>query len=194
MNKYAMVIGTAFVLVTVFSAVTLGLTIDMYQAFAETENKIVPGDNLLIEEVRIPPIHGTGEHTVTIVLNVSNPTRLDIWVYSIEFSLFMLNKSTMAVLSQGLPPDQFFVLAGGSSDYDLPEFFIPSGGSSLLESKLTIRTQPKLAVLNTTDPDDGLYRPFVDADMRYEVTNLNLPVTVRGILFFDPFGVEPYEG
>ncbi|MCJ2512369.1 MAG: hypothetical protein LN409_03325, partial [Candidatus Thermoplasmatota archaeon] len=90
MNKYATVIGIGFILVSVFSAVTLAITVDTYGAFAETKAKIVPPTNLYIEEVRVPPIYTQDEDVrVTILLSVNNPTSLDIQVYSIEFSIWM---------------------------------------------------------------------------------------------------------
>ena len=60
MNKYARVIGIAFVLVTVFSASTLVLTVDMYQAVADTKLRLTPfSGNIYISEIRIPPIYST---------------------------------------------------------------------------------------------------------------------------------------
>jgi len=193
MNKYATVIGIGFILVSVFSAVTLAMTVDMYGAFAETKAKIVPPTNIYIEEVRVPPIYNLDEAIrVTILLNVNNPTRLDIQVYSIEFSIWMFNKSTSEHVGNRQAIDQFYVFSGGSSDYDHPDFLIPSGGQAVLESWLTVTTPLKIAVLNTTDPDDGLYRPLVYADMRYEVVDLGAPITIRGLSYFEPLGVDPY--
>lgn len=194
MNKYATVIGIGFILVSVFSAVTLAMTVDMYGAFAETKIKIVPPTNIYIEEVRVPPIYNLDEAIrVTILLNVNNPTRLDIQVYSIEFSIWMFNKSTSEHVGNRQAIDQFYVFSGGSSDYDHPDFLIPSGGQAVLESWLTVTTPLKIAVLNTTDPDDGMYRPLVYADMRYEVVDLGVPITVRGMSYFEPLGVDPYD-
>lgn len=193
MNKYATVIGVGFILVSVFSAVTLAMTVDVYGAFAETKAKIVPPTNLYIKEVRVPPIYSLDEDIrVTILLNVNNPTRLDIQVYSIEFSIWMFNKSTAVHVGNLQAMEQFYVFSGGSSDYDHPDFLIPSGGQAVLESWLTVTTPLKIAVLNTTDPDDGRYRPFVVADMRYEVVDLGVLITVRGLSYFDQLGVDPY--
>ncbi|MCK4455753.1 MAG: hypothetical protein KAU99_05340 [Thermoplasmata archaeon] len=194
MNKYAAVIGIAFILVTVFSAATLALTVDMYGAFAETKNKITPWEgNVRIEEVRIPPISGTDEEVrVTIILNVSNPTRLDIWVYNIEFSIHMFNKSTMIDVGNPQAQDQFYVLSGGFFTYDDPDYLVPSGGNALLESSLTVTSSLKIAILNNTD--GGKYRPLVLADMRYEVVDVDKRVVLRGISYFDPSGVDPYVG
>lgn len=194
MNKYATVIGIGFILVSVFSAVTLAMTVDMYGAFAETRTKIVPPTNIYINEVRVPPIYSLDENIrVTILLSVNNPTRLDIQVYSIEFSIWMFNRSTTEHIGNRQAMEQFYVFTGGSSDYDHPDFLIPSGGQAVLESWLTVTTPPKIAVLNTTDPDDGTYRPFVSADMRYEVVDIGIPVTVRGLSYFEPLGVDPYD-
>jgi len=193
MNKYATVIGIGFILVSVFSAVTLAMTVDMYGAFAETKAKIVPPTNIYIKEVRVPPIYSLDENIrVTILLSVNNPTRLDIQVYSIEFSIWMFNKSTAVHVGNRQAMEQFYVFSGGSSDYDHPDFLIPSGGQAVLESWLTVTTPLKIAVLNTTDPDDGMYRPLVYADMRYEVVDLGVPITVRGMSYFEPLGVDPY--
>jgi hypothetical protein len=196
MNKYATVIGIAFILVTVLSSITLALTVDMYGAFTETQNKITPWEgNVRIEEVRIPPIHGMGESVrVTILVNVSNPTRLDIWVYNIEFSLFMFNRSTAEFIGNFQTMEQFYVLAGGSSDYTDSAFTIPAGSYSVLESSLTVSTSVKLAILNTTDPIDGKYRPYVDADLRYEAVDLGILVPVHGIFYWNQDGVDPYVG
>lgn len=193
MNKYATVIGIGFILVSVFSALTLAMTVDMYGAFAETKAKIVPPTNIYIKEVRVPPIYNLDEDIrVTILLSVNNPTRLDIQVYSIEFSIWMFNKSTSEHVGNRQAMDQFYVFSGGSSDYNHPDFLIPSGGQAVLESWLTVTTPLKIAVLNTTDPDDGMYRPLVYADMRYEVVDLGVPITVRGMSYFEPLGVDPY--
>ena len=194
MNKYATVIGIGFILVSVFSAVTLAMTVDMYGALAETKIKIVPPTNIYIKEVRVPPIYSLDENIrVTILLSVNNPTRLDIQVYSIEFSIWMFNESTMEHRGGNRQAmDQFYVHSGGSSEYDHPDFLIPSGGQAVLESWLTVTTPLKIAVLNTTDPYDGLYRPLVYADMRYEVVDLGVPITVRGLSYFEPLGVDPY--
>ena len=193
MNKYATVIGIGFILVSVFSAVTLAMTVDMYGAFAETKTKIVPPTNIYIKEVRVPPIYSLDENIrVTILLSVNNPTRLDILVYSIEFTIWMFNKSTMEHVEYRQAIEQFYVHSGGSSDYDHPDFLIPSGGQAVLESWLTVTTPLKIAVLNTTDPDDGMYRPLVYADMRYEVVDLGVPITVRGLSYFRELGVDPY--
>lgn len=193
MNKYATVIGIGFILVSVFSAVTLAMTVDMYGAFAETKTKIVPPTNIYIKEVRVPPIYSLDENIrVTILLSVNNPTRLDIQVYSIEFSIWMFNESTAEHVGSPQAMEQFYVHSGGSSDYDHPDFLIPSGGQAVLESWLTVTTPPKIAVLNTTDPDDGRYRPLVSADMRYEVVDLGVPITIRGLFYFEPLGVDPY--
>ena len=194
MNKYATVIGIGFILVSVFSAVTLAMTVDMYGAFAETKAKIVPPTNLSIKEVRVPPIYNLDEDIrVTILLSVNNPTRLDIQVYSIEFTIWMFNKSTAEHVGHPLAMEQFYVHSGGSSDYDHPDFLIPSGGQAVLESWLTVTTPLKIAVLNTTDPDDGRYRPLVYADLRYEVVDIGVPITVRGLSYFEPLGVDPYD-
>lgn len=194
MNKYATVIGIGFILVSVFSAVTLVMTVDVYGAFAETKAKIVPPTNIYIKEVRVPPIYSLDENIrATILLSVNNPTRLDIQVYSIEFTIWMFNKSTMEHVGHPQAMEQFYVHSGGSSDYDHPDFLIPSGGQAVLESWLTVTTPLKIAVLNTTDPDDGMYRPLVYADMRYEVADLGIPITVRGLSYFEPLGVDPYD-
>ncbi len=194
MNKHATVIGIGFILVSVFSAVTLAMTVDMYGAFAETKAKIVPPTNIYIKEVRVPPIYNLDENIrATILLSVNNPTRLDIQVYSIEFTIWMFNKSTMEHVGHPQAMEQFYVHSGGSSDYDHPDFLIPSGGQAVLESWLTVTTPLKIAVLNTTDPDDGMYRPLVYADMRYEVADLGIPITVRGLSYFEPLGVDPYD-
>lgn len=193
MNKYAMVIGTAFVLVTVFSAVTLVLTVDMYQAFTETKNEITPQKgNIFIKDVRVPPISGTPEEVrVTILVEVNNPTRLDIWVYNIEFTLFMFNETTEGNIGNPQAMEQSYVRVGGFFREGDPDYLVPSGENATLESSLAVTSPLNIAVLNTTDAQ-GKYRPFVSADLRYEVVDLDLLVTVRGIYFYGQ--VDPYEG
>ena len=195
MNKHATVIGIAFILVAVFSAITLVLTVDKYGAFAETKTKIVPPTNVYIKEVRVPPIYSMNEDVrVTILVEVNNPSRLDLWVYNSEFSLYMFNRTTMANIGNFQAMEPYYVMVGGFFRYDDPDYLVPSGRNATLESSLAVTTQYKLAILNTTDPDDGKYYPFVYADLRYEIVDLDILVPVHGLSYFNPLGVDPYLG
>ncbi len=196
MNKYATVIGIAFILVAVFSAVTLALTVDRYGAFAETKNEITVGSgNVYIKEVRVPPVYNMDEVVrVTILVEVNNPSRLDIWVYNIEFSLYMFNRTTMAYRDSYQVMEPYYVMVGGFFRYNDPAYLVPSGGNATLESSLAVTSPYKLAILNTTDPDDGKYRPLVYADLRYEIVDLDALVPVHGLRYFDTEGVDPYLG
>ncbi|MFQ6106276.1 MAG: hypothetical protein ACE5QF_01615 [Thermoplasmata archaeon] len=195
MNRYALVIGVAFVLVTVFSATTLALTVDTYQAFTDARIKLTPSaGNIYIKEVRIPLINSLDTDVrVTILVEVNNPTRLDVWVYNIEFQLWMLNESTMGNIGNPQAMEQSYVWTGGFFRYDDPDYFVPSGGNATLLSSLTVTSRPKLEALNKTDAQ-GRYYPFIRADMRYNVVDLDIAVPVHGIYFFSTTGVEPYEG
>ncbi len=196
MNKHATVIGIAFILVAVFSSITLVLTVDRYGAFAETKNEITPEEgNVYIKEVRVPPIYSMNEDVrVTVLVEVNNPTRLDIWVYNIEFSLYMFNRTTMANIGNFQAMEPYYVMVGGFFRYDDPNYLVPSGTNATLESSLAVTTSYKLAILNTTDPDDGKYYPFVSADLRYEIVDLDILVPVHGLSYFNTLGVDPYLG
>ena len=97
MNKLTQVIGVAFVLVAVFSAVTLAMTLDRYNAVADARIKLSwQSGNMWISEIQIPRINGTDSSvTVTVLIEVNNPTRVDIWVYNVEFTLWMYNESNL---------------------------------------------------------------------------------------------------
>ena len=90
--------------------------------------------------------------------------------------------------------EPYYVMAGGFFRYDDPDYLVPSGRNATLESSLAVTTQYKLAILNTTDPDDGKYYPFVYADLRYEIVDLDILVPVHGLSYFNPLGVDPYLG
>ena len=196
MNKYARIIGIAFVLVTVFSASTLVLTVDMYQAVADTKLRLTPfSGNMYISEIRIPPIYSTETPArVTLLIEFENPSRLDVWVYNIEFSLYMFNETTMRTMGDPQTLQEAYVWLGGFFRFEDPDYFIPSGGNTTLYAFLTVTNPNNIRVLNTTD-GLGLYHPLVLADLRYTIVDVDMPVTVRGISRFwgEGQGVEPYE-
>lgn len=195
MNRLTQVIGVAFILVAVFSAVTLALTLDRYNAVADARIKLSRQEgNMWISEVQIPRINGTDSPvTLTVLIEVNNPTRVDIWIYNVEFTLWMFNESNLDRINNPQVLGESYVGIGGFNRFDVPVDFIPSGGSGTVMANLTVRHPDKIEVLNTTD-SEGKYNPLVTADLRYLIEIVDDRVTVRGFSYFNPLGVDPYEG
>lgn len=194
MNKYARIIGIAFVFVTVLSASTLALTVETYQAVADAQLRLRPPDNIYVSEIRIPPIYDLDTPArVTLLIEFRNPSRLDVWVYNIEFSLYMFNETTMQNMGDPQILQEAYVWLGGFFRFEDPDYFVPSGGNATLYAYLTVTNPNNIRVLNTTDTL-GLYHPLVTVDLRYTIVDVDIPVTIRGIYYFSQQGVEPYEG
>lgn len=195
MNRLNQVIGIAFILVAVFSAATLALTLDRYNAVADARVKLTWWTgNMWISEVRIPRINGTDSAvTVTVLVEVNNPTRVDIWIYNIEFTLWMFNESNLDRMNDPQVMGESYVGIGGFNRFDIPVDFIPSGGSGTVVANLTVRHPDKIDILNAID-SEGKYNPLVSADVRYLIEIVDDRVTVRGLQYFNPLGVDPYEG
>jgi hypothetical protein len=195
MNRLTQVIGVAFILVAVFSAVTLAMTLDRYNAVSEARIKLSgQSGNMWISEVQIPRISGTDSPvTLTVLIEVNNPTRVDIWIYNVEFTLWMFNESNLDRMNNPQVLGESYVGIGGFNKFDFPVDFIPSGGNGTVMANLTVRHPDRIEVLNTTDPE-GKYNPLVTADLRYLIEIVDDRVTVRGLSYFNPLGVDPYEG
>lgn len=194
MNKLAQVIGIAFILVAVFSAVTLALTLDRYNAIADARVKLTWwSGNMWISDVQIPRINGTDSPvTVTVLIEVNNPTRIDIWVYNVEFTLWMFNETNLDRMNDPQVLGESYVGIGGFNRFDVPVDFIPSGESRTVVANITVRSPDKIDILNAID-SEGKYNPLVSADVRYLIEIVDDRVTVRGLQYFNPFGVDPYE-
>lgn len=194
MNKLAQVIGIAFILVAVFSAVTLALTLDRYNAIADARVKLTWwSGNMWISDVQIPRINGTDSPvTVTVLIEVNNPTRIDIWVYNVEFTLWMFNETNLDRMNDPQVLGESYVGIGGFNRFDVPVDFIPSGESRTVVANITVRSPDKIDILNALD-SEGKYNPLVSADVRYLIEIVDDRVTVRGLQYFNPFGVDPYE-
>ncbi|MFQ5909402.1 MAG: hypothetical protein ACE5IJ_01620 [Thermoplasmata archaeon] len=195
MNKLARVIGAAFVLVTVFSAVTLASTMYMYQAVAKTRQELTAySGNIWIKGIQIPPINGTDEVVrVTLLIEFSNPTSLDVWIYNIEFSLFMFNESTMGNIGNPQVMDQAYVWVGGFFTTDDPDYFVPSGGNATLKAFLAVTSPSRISVLNTTDAS-GKYHPLVIGDLRFTIVEVDMAVAVHDLYYYSVAGVDPHDG
>lgn len=195
MNRLTQVIGIAFVLVAVFSAATLALTLDRYSAVADARVKLTWWTgNMWISDVQIPRINGTDSAvTVSVLVEVNNPTRVDIWIYNVEFALWMFNETNLDRMNDPLVLAESYVGIGGFNRFDVPVDFIPSGGSRTVIANLTVRHPDKIEILNTLD-SEGKYNPLVNVDVRYLIEMVDDRVTVRGLQYFNPLGVDPYEG
>lgn len=194
MNKLAQVIGIAFILVAVFSAVTLALTLDRYNAIADARVKLTWwSGNMWISDVQIPRINGTDSPvTVTVLIEVNNPTRIDIWIYNVEFTLWMFNETNLDRMNDPQVLGESYVGIGGFNRFDVPVDFIPSGESGTVVANITVRNPDKIDILNAID-SEGKYNPLVSADVRYLIEIVDDRVTVRGLQYFNPLGVDPYE-
>lgn len=194
MNKLAQVIGIAFILVAVFSAATLALTLDRYNAIADARVKLTWwSGNMWISDVQIPRINGTDSPvTVTVLIEVNNPTRIDIWVYNVEFTLWMFNETNLDRMNDPQVLGESYVGIGGFNRFDVPVDFIPSGESGTVLANITVRNPDKIDILNAID-SEGKYNPLVSADVRYLIEIVDDRVTVRGLQYFNPLGVDPYE-
>ncbi|MFQ6128527.1 MAG: hypothetical protein ACE5QW_06460 [Thermoplasmata archaeon] len=195
MNKHAQVIGVAFILVSIFSAVTLALTVDKYQAVADARVRLSSGSgNIWIKDIWIPPINGTDSPVrVTILIEFDNPTRVDVWVYNVEFTLWVFNESNLEKIENPQVMDESYVDVGGFNRLNNPQDFVPSGGNVTLKAHTTVTSAEKIRVLNTTD-SDGKYHPLVTADLRYTIVDVDILVVVQGLYYFNEFGVEPHVG
>lgn len=191
--------GILKVLVVLFAVISLALTSITtinYSNVMDARIKI-PG-NVYVENVIIPEIVDESNNAmVSVVLNITNPTNIDIYVYDITYRFYMNNLSDPMDLDSSSSWDDWAVGLGGFTLQVDSGIRVPSKTSRSIYSNMTVigGVEGSMAIthLNVTDPN-GNYHPLVIASLRYTFENIDVQEVVRGIFFYSEVGIPPSSG
>ncbi len=189
MNKVVRLLGTAFIVIALLSASLLGISLVNYNNVTETRATLP--ENIYISDVRIPQIvDESKDATVDVFFNVTNPSKIPVYITNIESYVYMDNLSDprpflekredilVGVAQFTLPKDEAYVVKPGES-MTIPVSLTVTGGTRFV------------SILNTTT--DGLYYPVIDGTLRYTYESFDIIEVVRGVIFYVYDGVEPYQ-
>ncbi len=191
--------GILKVLIVLFAIISLALTSITtinYSNVMDARIKI-PG-TIYVENVIIPEIVDESSNVmISVVVNITNPTNIDIFVYDITYQFYMNN------LSNPLDPDGSSSLdnwAVGLGGFTLPVdsgIRVPSRTTRSIYSNMTVMggVEGSMAMthLNVTD-SQGKYHPFIIASLRYTFEHIDVQEVVRGIRFDGKEGIPPSSG
>lgn len=187
MNMFVRLLGVAFISIAIFVAVLLGISVVNYDNVTET--RVTLPDNIYISEVRIPRIDDESvDVTVNAFFNVTNPSKIPVYITNIESFVYMDNLSDsrpflekrndllVGVAQFTLPKEQSYVVKPGKS-LTIPVNLTVSGGTRYV------------SILNTTS--DGKYHPVIEGTLRYTYDNIDIIEVIRGVMYYG-IPVEPY--
>jgi hypothetical protein len=191
--------GILKVLVVLFAIISLALTSITtinYSNVMDARIK-VPG-TIYVESVRIPEIVDESSNVlISVVVNITNPTNIDIFVYDITYQFYMNNLSNPLDLDSSSSWDAWAVGLGG---FTLPVdsgIRVPSKTTRSIYANMTVigGVEGSMAMtnLNVTD-SQGNYHPLVIASLRYTFEHIDVQEVVRGIFFYSEDGIPPGSG
>ena len=188
MNKLVRLLGAAFISIAILTAVLLGISVVNYDNVTET--RVTLPENIFISEVRIPEIDDESvDVTVNVFFNVTNPSKISVYIINIESYVYMDNLSD---------PRPFLEkrneLLVGVAQFTLPKeqsYLIKPGKSMIIPVNLTVSGGTRfVSVLNTTT--DGKYYPVIEGSLRYTYENIDIIEIIGGVIYFG-VPVEPYS-
>ncbi len=187
MNKLVRLLGVAFITIAFLTGSLLAISLVNYNNVTET--RVTLPENIYISEVRIPLIVDESEDaTVDVFFNVTNPSKIPVYITNIESYVYMDNLSDprpflekredilVGVAQFTLPKDEAYLVKPGKS-LTIPVSLMVMGGTRYV------------SILNTTT--DGIYYPAIEGTLRYTYESFDIIEVVRGVIFYD--GVEPYQ-
>ncbi len=187
MNKLVRLLGVAFITIAVFTAIFLMIAVSNYNNVTETRVKLP--ENIHISEVRIPEIADESQNVIVdISLNITNPSKMTVYVTNVEAFVYMDNRSDPRPFLEKRSE-----LLVGIAQFTLSKeqaHIVKPGESKTVHVGLEVTGGTRyLSILNTTT--DGKYFPVIEATLRYTYEHVDIIEIVGGIFFGGP--VEPYS-
>jgi hypothetical protein len=187
MNKLLRLIGISFILVSLLSTGLLYVTSVNYVNYTETATKIPR--NIAITDVRIPLIlDESQDHNVQVYFTIHNPSKLTIYVTSIESYLYMDDLSDL----RSWPEKQLDLMVGVGQFTLLKDqaYLVHPGETISIPTNMTVGGGSDfMSILNTTYL--GKYYPYVYGTVRYTFEYIDLIEIVRGVFFSGANGIDP---
>jgi hypothetical protein len=191
--------GILKVLIVLFAVISLALTSITtinYSNVMDARIK-VPG-TIYVENVIIPEIVDESSNVmISVVVNISNPTNIDIYVYDITYQFYMNNLSDPLDLDSSSSWDAWAVGLGGFTLQVDSGIKVPSKTTRSIYANLTVMggVEGSMAMtnLNVTD-SQGKYHPLIIASLRYTFEHIDVQEVVRGIYFYSEDGIPPSSG
>ena len=188
MNKLVRLLGAAFITIAILAAVLLSISVANYNNVTETRVRLP--ENIYISEIRIPEIDDESvDVTMSVFFNVTNPSRIAVYITSIESYVYMNDLSDPRPFQE--KRDDLLV---GVAQFTLPKeqsYLVKPGKSLTIPVNLTVSGGTRyVSILNTTS--DGKYYPIIEGSLRYTYENVDIIEVVRGVIYYGP-PVEPYK-
>ena len=181
-----------FVCIALVFSSMLYVTVSNYVIVSETKVRIPESSGY--EAILIPVVTDRSKDvTLSIVFNVSNPTGADIYVYNIEYTMYMDNVSNPIDWQKESKWDNWYIGYAGFTLGDASSYIrVPSKGYQSVPVNLTVKGGTVfMDHLDSRDPN-GKYHPFILPSLRYTFKNINVMVVSRDMPHYYSYqGVLP---
>jgi hypothetical protein len=189
LNAYG-IIKVAFL---IFALVAVVLIVTTANTFTNVmDAKVNIPRNVWIEGVNIPKIDNASESaTISVIFNVTNPTNIDIYIYDINYKLYMNDFENPMNPERPETWDDWAVGLGGFTVSTEEAIRVPSRTHVTISANLTVTGDTIfMEHLNVTD-NFGNYHPRIIATMRYTFKDIDIKEIVYGIYFYSESGISP---